>query len=233
MALGTESRFGPDPRARALERFGSEKFDVLVVGGGVTGCGAALDAASRGLVGGAGGKARLRRWHLQPLQQADPRRAALSRELRHRARARGPARAPPTRREDRPPPGAPDTLPLPAQASAVWDRFYMGSGLFLYDALAGLHPAMPHHRHLTPSLVPAGGPGAAFRLIDRRYPLLRRPGRRRPLLTRAGADRRCSRGGLRLGGRGRGLCPRRRPGCRGPGCRTSSREASSRCVRAR
>ena len=25
----------------------------------------------------------------------------------------------------------------------------MGSGLFLYDALAGLHPAMPHHRHLT------------------------------------------------------------------------------------
>jgi glycerol-3-phosphate dehydrogenase len=25
----------------------------------------------------------------------------------------------------------------------------MGSGLFLYDALAGLHPAMPRHRHLT------------------------------------------------------------------------------------
>lgn len=36
-------------RARALERLGRERFDVLVVGGGITGCGVALDAASRGL----------------------------------------------------------------------------------------------------------------------------------------------------------------------------------------
>ena len=40
---------GPFDRARALERLGSEHFDVLVVGGGVTGCGVALDAAARGL----------------------------------------------------------------------------------------------------------------------------------------------------------------------------------------
>src|SRR6195952_5083538 len=32
-----------------LERLGSEVFDVLVVGGGITGAGVALDAASRGL----------------------------------------------------------------------------------------------------------------------------------------------------------------------------------------
>src|SRR4051794_14583647 len=36
-------------RARSLDRLEREEFDVLVVGGGITGCGVALDAASRGL----------------------------------------------------------------------------------------------------------------------------------------------------------------------------------------
>jgi glycerol-3-phosphate dehydrogenase len=36
-------------RARALERLASERYDVIVVGGGVTGAGVALDAAARGL----------------------------------------------------------------------------------------------------------------------------------------------------------------------------------------
>ncbi len=36
-------------RAAFLRRAKTEKFDVLVVGGGATGCGVALDAASRGL----------------------------------------------------------------------------------------------------------------------------------------------------------------------------------------
>lgn len=36
-------------RADALDRLGTERFDVLVVGGGITGVGVALDAASRGL----------------------------------------------------------------------------------------------------------------------------------------------------------------------------------------
>ena len=36
-------------RADALARLGSEPFDVLVIGGGITGAGVALDAASRGL----------------------------------------------------------------------------------------------------------------------------------------------------------------------------------------
>src|SRR5919201_1224377 len=40
---------GPDQRRRALERMRSDRFDVVVVGGGVTGCGIALDAATRGL----------------------------------------------------------------------------------------------------------------------------------------------------------------------------------------
>ena len=36
-------------REDSLERLAAEEFDVLVVGGGVTGVGVALDAASRGL----------------------------------------------------------------------------------------------------------------------------------------------------------------------------------------
>ncbi len=36
-------------RSAALRRLEAEEFDVLVVGGGITGCGVALDAASRGL----------------------------------------------------------------------------------------------------------------------------------------------------------------------------------------
>ncbi len=40
---------GAFTRGRALERLASEQFDVLVVGGGITGAGVALDAASRGM----------------------------------------------------------------------------------------------------------------------------------------------------------------------------------------
>src|ERR1700716_803184 len=39
----------PFRRADMLERLENESFDLLVVGGGITGCGVALDAASRGL----------------------------------------------------------------------------------------------------------------------------------------------------------------------------------------
>src|SRR5881396_1779178 len=35
-------------RAEALEALGGERFDVVVIGGGITGAGVALDAASRG-----------------------------------------------------------------------------------------------------------------------------------------------------------------------------------------
>jgi glycerol-3-phosphate dehydrogenase len=43
MALGSFDR------ARSLDALGTTSFDVLVIGGGITGCGVALDAASRGL----------------------------------------------------------------------------------------------------------------------------------------------------------------------------------------
>ena len=39
----------PFDRRQSLERLAADEFDVLVVGGGITGCGTALDAAARGL----------------------------------------------------------------------------------------------------------------------------------------------------------------------------------------
>ena len=42
-------RLGPLERAEAWERLGAETFDVVIIGGGVVGVGAALDAATRGL----------------------------------------------------------------------------------------------------------------------------------------------------------------------------------------
>ncbi len=48
-ARGGEPCAGRFRRQDALARLGNETFDVLVVGGGVTGAGVALDAASRGL----------------------------------------------------------------------------------------------------------------------------------------------------------------------------------------
>ncbi|MFM1968071.1 MAG: hypothetical protein RL590_928, partial [Actinomycetota bacterium] len=43
------SQLGPAQHDTAVAQLASEHFDILVIGGGVTGVGAALDAASRGL----------------------------------------------------------------------------------------------------------------------------------------------------------------------------------------
>ncbi len=48
-ARDPEPAAGRFDRAVALERLAAEEFDVLVIGGGITGAGVALDAASRGL----------------------------------------------------------------------------------------------------------------------------------------------------------------------------------------
>ena len=148
MALSREARFGPAARAHALERCASETFDVLVVGGGVTGCGAALDAASRGLsvalvekrdfaAGTSSRSSKLIHGGLRYLENFD---IELVREALHERRYLVERIAPHLVRP------TPFLFPLKHR---FWDRFYMGSGLFLYDALAGVHPAMPHHRHLT------------------------------------------------------------------------------------
>ena len=52
----TDSDLGPAQRAEALGRLATEEFDVLVLGAGVVGAGAALDAATRGLSVALGGE---------------------------------------------------------------------------------------------------------------------------------------------------------------------------------
>ncbi len=48
-APASAAHHDPFERDRALSRLATESFDVLVIGGGITGAGVALDAASRGL----------------------------------------------------------------------------------------------------------------------------------------------------------------------------------------
>jgi glycerol-3-phosphate dehydrogenase len=47
--FSTTSPLGPAARANALDRLANEDLDILVIGAGVTGCGCALDAVTRGL----------------------------------------------------------------------------------------------------------------------------------------------------------------------------------------
>lgn len=142
------SRLGPEARRRALERLATETFDVLVIGGGVTGCGVALDAATRGLTvaliekrdfaaGTSSRSSKLIHGGLRYLEHLD---VKLVREALRERRLLLETLAPHLVR------ATPFLLPLKRPA---WDRFIMGSGLFIYDALAGAHSAVPRHRHLS------------------------------------------------------------------------------------
>jgi glycerol-3-phosphate dehydrogenase len=137
-----------DTRKRQLQRLAAEYFDVLVIGGGVTGCGVALDAASRGLsvalvekrdfaAGTSSRSSKLIHGGLRYLEQFD---LTLVREALHERRLLIETLAPHLVH------ATPFLLPL---KHGVRDRVYMGAGLALYDALAGAHSAVPRHRHLS------------------------------------------------------------------------------------
>ena len=145
---GLSCRSPWDARGRQLERLSAELFDVLVVGGGVTGCGVALDAASRGLsvaliekrdfaAGTSSRSSKLIHGGLRYLERFD---LGLVREALHERRLLAQRLAPHLVH------ATPFLLPL---EHGYKDRAYMGAGLLLYDSLAGLRPAMPRHRHLS------------------------------------------------------------------------------------
>ncbi len=142
------ARLDMDSRAEALRRMESESFDVLVVGGGVTGAGAALDAASRGLSvalveqrdfasGTSSRSSKLVHGGLRYLEQKDFR---LVREALHERRQLITTIAPHLVRP------LPFLYPLKHR---IWERAYVGAGVTLYDALAGTSAAVPRHRHLS------------------------------------------------------------------------------------
>ncbi len=142
------ARLDPIARAAALQRMADEPFDVLVVGGGVTGAGAALDAAARGLTvalveqrdfaaGTSSRSSKLVHGGLRYLEQKDFR---LVREALHERRQLITTIAPHLVRP------LPFLYPL---RHRVWERAYVGAGVTLYDALAGTSAAVPRHRHLS------------------------------------------------------------------------------------
>ncbi len=141
------SRLDPDQRRRAVRRLADETFDVAIIGGGVTGCGAALDAASRGLsvaliekrdlAAGTssrssklihGGLRYLEQFHFGLVREARREQALLLTELcPHLVRP------------------VPFLFPLTRRC---WERLYIGAGVLLYDHLGGRR-VLPRHRHLT------------------------------------------------------------------------------------
>jgi glycerol-3-phosphate dehydrogenase len=140
------SQLAPDQRRAALKRLSDEVFDVVVIGGGATGTGCALDAATRGLdvalveardfaSGTSSRSSKLVHGGLRYLEQ---RNFGLVREaLKERSlllNVLAPHLVTPV----------PFLLPL----TEWWQRAYIGAGLALYDSLGG-HEGLPRHRHLT------------------------------------------------------------------------------------
>ena len=141
-------QLGPQQRARALEALRDRHFDVLVVGGGVTGAGVALDAVTRGLsvalveardwaAGTSSRSSKLLHGGLRYLERLD---LALVREaLRERALLLDRLCPHLTR---------PVTFLYPL-TGRVWERAYVGAGIALYDSLGGRGRRIRRHRHLS------------------------------------------------------------------------------------
>jgi len=145
--VGDDSRLGPEERRRALRRMADEQFDVAIVGGGVTGCGAALDAATRGLsvallekrdlaAGTSSRSSKLIHGGLRYLEQLQ---FGLVREALREQTLLATRLCPHLVR--------PVPFLFPLRRPAI-DRAWIGAGVLLYDWLA--HPrALPRHRHLS------------------------------------------------------------------------------------
>jgi glycerol-3-phosphate dehydrogenase len=147
MNTSTAGRLGPLERAAAWSALEDGEFDVLVVGGGVTGAGVALDAATRGLrvalveardlaSGTSSRSSKLFHGGLRYLEMLD---FALVREALHERDLALSRLAPHLVTP------VPFLYPLTRKG---WERPYVGAGLALYDLLAGRSP-MPRHQHLT------------------------------------------------------------------------------------
>ena len=146
--FSTTSPLGPAARANALDRLAHEDLDILVIGAGVTGCGCALDAVTRGLRVGiveardfaAGTSSRSSKLFHGGLRYLEHLNFALVFEaLKERSLALNklaPHLAKPV----------PFLYPL---MRPVIDRSYGGLGIGVYDVL-GAGRGVPHHmRHLS------------------------------------------------------------------------------------
>jgi glycerol-3-phosphate dehydrogenase len=140
-------RLDGDYRAKAWQRLSTKRFDVLVVGGGVTGAGAALDAATRGLStalveqrdfasGTSSRSSKLFHGGLRYLEQMNfdlVREALKERELMLTRLAPHLVR--------------PVSFLYPLTGRG-WERPYVTAGLTLYDSMGGAR-STPRHKQLT------------------------------------------------------------------------------------
>ncbi len=140
-------RLDLDYRAAAWKRLAAKQFDVLVIGGGVTGAGTALDAATRGLStalveqrdfgsGTSSRSSKLFHGGLRYLEQMNfdlvrealrERELMLSRIAPHLVK--------------------PVSFLYPLTARG-WERPYVTAGLTLYDSMGGAR-SVPRHKQLT------------------------------------------------------------------------------------
>ena len=141
------TRLGPAERAAALRYMAAETLDVLVIGGGVTGCGTALDAATRGMKvgvveqrdwasGTSSRSSKLIHGGLRYLEKLD---FGLVREALREQTLMLEVLCPHLVR--------PLSFLLPLK-HRVWERAYIGAGTLLYDTLGGRR-AVPKHRHFS------------------------------------------------------------------------------------
>ena len=173
----------PFRRDDALRRLADEEFDVLVIGGGVTGAGVALDAASRGLrtalvekgdfaSGTSSKSSKMVHGGIRYLQQREFRLVYENLAERQRLLDNAPHLVSPL----------PFLIPLFGRDGVVSKavaRSY-ATALWMYDLTGGLA-----HRRATPARSTkdealAHLPDSEHRPPGGRLPLLRRPGGRRP-----------------------------------------------------
>lgn len=152
-----DSRLDAENRRRSIARMEGGRLDVLVLGGGITGVGAALDAAGRGLSVGLiekddlasgtssrssklihGGLRYLERLDLGLVREALRERGLLLHRL-------APHLVTPV----------PFVLPL---RHRLWERAYVGAGVALYDRLGGARQ-LPPAQHLSRRSVERLAPG--------------------------------------------------------------------------
>jgi glycerol-3-phosphate dehydrogenase len=144
-------RLNAAQRASALDALRTRPIDVLVIGGGIVGAGAALDAASRGLAvgiieaqdwasGTSSRSSKLVHGGIRYLEQLDfklVREALVERGLLLRSLAPHLVRP------------VPFLYPV---RTPIIERLYVGAGMLLYDILSysgGRHPGVGPHKHIS------------------------------------------------------------------------------------
>ena len=147
VAANGKSLLGPAQRDVAWQRLGSEQFDVVVIGGGVVGAGAALDAATRGLKvalveardfasGTSSRSSKMFHGGLRYLEQLE---FGLVREALHERELSLTTLAPHLVKP------LPFLFPL---TNRWWERPYIAAGIFLYDQMGGAK-SVPAQKHLS------------------------------------------------------------------------------------